>query len=136
MLGLLVAGRSLGTLVPLRPLLAFRTRFNRGERHSPPPLIDLHHPQLEHVAHADHLVRIADEAIGQAADVNQAAVGEPDIDERSEIDHVEHGALQFHAALQIFQLHDAAAEDRRRQLFAGRGRAASARTRCRRAAGG
>jgi hypothetical protein len=63
-------------------------------------------------------VRIADVAIGQSADVNQTAVRQTNIDEYAEVDHVEHGRLQFHAWLQVFKLRDAAAEQRRRETFA------------------
>ena len=52
-------------------------------------LIDIDDPDLEHVADADDFVRIANEAVGQAADVHQAAVGQADIDEDAEIDDVE-----------------------------------------------
>ena len=63
-------------------------------------------------------MRIADETVGQAADVHQAAVVHADIDETAEIDHVEHRAGQFHAGGQVFQLQHALLEDRRRQVLA------------------
>ena len=51
------------------------------------------------VAHRHHVVRIADVAGAELADVNQAAVGQADVDERAEIDDVEHRAAQLHAGL-------------------------------------
>ena len=74
---------------------------------------------LNDVAHRHHVVRIADELVGQPADVNQAAVVHADVDEAAEIDHVQHRAGQLHAGRQVFQLDDAAFEDRRGQILAG-----------------
>ena len=45
--------------------------------------------------------------IGQLADMHQPAVLEPYIDERAEVDHVQHGAGQFHAAGQVVEFQDA-----------------------------
>ena len=70
---------------------------DRGERNAAAVLIDIDDPDLQHVADADDFVRIANEAVGQAADVHQAAVGQADIDEDAEIDDVEHRARQLHA---------------------------------------
>jgi len=49
-------------------------------------------------------MRIADEAIGKLAHMNQAAVVQADIDKRSKIDHVQYRAGQFHARLKILEL--------------------------------
>ena len=42
-------------------------------------------------------MRVADVAVGHVADVHQPAVVHADVDKTAEIDHVEHGAGQFHA---------------------------------------
>jgi hypothetical protein len=64
-------------------------------------------------------MRIANITIGEPADMNQTAIRKPNIDKHTEVDHVEHRRLQLHARLQVFQLHDAAAEDRLGEAFAG-----------------
>src|SRR5581483_8847866 len=87
----------------LRPLIAralftwrarrpFGPRWNSGERNAAARLIDVNHPNLQHVADTDDFVRVPNEAVSEPANVHQAAVGEPDIDEYAEIDHVQHGA--------------------------------------------
>jgi hypothetical protein len=67
---------------------SFRPRFDSRQGDASPLLIDVHHPHIEQVADADHFVRIANESIGQPADVNQSAVHNPDIDKGAEVDHV------------------------------------------------
>ena len=64
-------------------------------------------------------MRIPHEPVGQAADVDQSAVGQPNVHERPEVDDIQHGAGQLHARLEIFQLDDAATEHGCRQVFAG-----------------
>src|SRR5262245_4010880 len=96
-----LAGRTRWALLLLGALLVARAVFfarrswrplgagrNRGERDAAAGLIDIDDPHFEHVANADDFVRIANEAVGQAADVHQAAVGQADIDEDAEIDDV------------------------------------------------
>ena len=73
---------------------------------------------MYNVAHGNDFVRIANEAVGQPADVHQAAVVHADIDEAAEIDDIEHRAGQLHAGREIFQLDNALLEDRRRQILA------------------
>jgi hypothetical protein len=87
--GTLTAGRAFS--LGLR--WAFGAGLDRRERNAAALLIDVDDPHLEHIPNADDLVRIADIAVGQPADMHQAAVRESDIDERAEIDDVEHGAL-------------------------------------------
>ena len=106
-------------LSPRRPPRTFRAGPDHRQRHSPPLLVDLHHPDMHGIAHRHDLVRIADEAVGHAADVDQAAVVHADIDEAAEIDDVQDRARKLHAGRQVFQLEDALLEDRRRQVFAG-----------------
>ena len=77
----------------------FRARLDRGQRHATPLFVDVDDPHGQHIAHAHHLVRIAHEPIGQATDVDQAAVGQPNVHKRPEIDNVQHGAGQLHAGL-------------------------------------
>src|SRR5262249_44948894 len=103
--------RARGTLLLLFPrpaLRAFAARPKRRQGDAAPRFVDLDDPPLQHVAHADDFVRVLDEAVGQAADVHQAAVGEADIDEHAEIDDVQHRARQLHRRQQVFQLHDPA----------------------------
>ena len=47
-------------------------------------------------------MRVANIAVGQAADVDQAAVGEANINERAEVDDIQHRPLQLHVLLQVF----------------------------------
>ncbi len=110
--------RTSGSTFAWRTRRLFTPGSNRGERDAAAVFVDFDDPHLQHVAHADDFVRIADVAIGEPADMNQAAVGQTDIDEHAEVDHVEHGGLQFHAGLQIFELSNTAAEQRRRETFA------------------
>jgi hypothetical protein len=83
---MLIAARS----SPLRWTLA--AGLDRRERNASPSLIDVDNPNLEHVADTDHLVRIADVAIGQPADVDQTAFSQTEIDECAKVDHVQHRA--------------------------------------------
>jgi hypothetical protein len=92
------------TLLLGLPLLLFAWRAGRAlaaggngsERDAAAILIDIHDPDFEDIANSDDLVRVANETVGQAADVDQAAVGQADIDEDSEIDDVENRAGQLH----------------------------------------
>ena len=77
-----------------------------------PLLVDSQHPNLDDVADGHHVVRIADELVGQPANVDQAAVVHADVDEAAEIDDVQHGAGQFHVRREVFELEHAALEDR------------------------
>ena len=101
-----------------RRLRALGARGNHRQRHAAPRLVDLVHPDLDDVADRHHFVRIADILVGQLADVHQARVVQADVDERAEIDHVQHRARQLHAGRQVVELDDALLEDRRRQVFA------------------
>ena len=82
-----------------------------------PLLIHRHHPDRDHVADRDDVIGTLDVAIGHLTDVHQAAVFEADVHESAEIHHVEHGPLQFHGRLQIFELENALFENRRRQVL-------------------
>src|SRR5262245_43002073 len=101
-----------------RPLAALGPGRNCRQRYSAARLIDIDHPHFDDIADADDFVRIANEAVGQSADVHQAAVGQADIDEHAEIDDVEHRARQLHARRQILQLYDAPSKDGRGQTVA------------------
>jgi hypothetical protein len=96
----------------------FAARSDRGERDATAIFIDIDNPDFEHIAYADYFVWIANKAVGQPANVHQATVGEADIDEYAEVNDIENGAGKLHARRQILELHDAAAEDRRRQIVA------------------
>jgi hypothetical protein len=60
---------------------------------------------------------ILDKAVGQAADVNQGAVGQTNVDKHAKVDDVQHSAAQFHPRRQILQPDNAPAENGRRQIF-------------------
>ncbi len=94
-------------------------RRDHRQRDPAPLLVHLQHPDLDDVADGNHLVRVADEAVGHVADVDQPAVVHADVDKGPEIDDVEHGAGQLHRRRQVFQLQHAPLEDRRRQVLAG-----------------
>jgi hypothetical protein len=51
--------------------------------------------------------------------MDQATIGEANVNEDAEIDDVQHGARKLHAGGEVFELHDAATEDGRRQIVAG-----------------
>lgn len=72
-----------------RPGWTFRAGGDRGERDAAAIFINIDDPDLEHVADADDFVWIANEAVGEAADVDEAAVRQANIDEDAEIDDVE-----------------------------------------------
>jgi hypothetical protein len=96
--------------------LAFHTRSNHRQRNSLAVHVDVDHPNINHIADAANLMRAADVAVRHLADVNQTAVLQADIDEHTEVDHIEHFATQFHAWLQVFELQYALAEDRSRMI--------------------
>ena len=81
-------------------------------------MVDAHHPDGHHVADAHHVVRALDVAVGELADVDQARVLQADVDERAEVDDVEHRPLQLHAGLEVLELEDALLEDRLGQVVA------------------
>src|SRR4051812_24072499 len=49
--------------------------------------------------------------------MNEAAIGKSNVDERTEVDNVEHRPAQFHPSLQVFELDNILAKDRRRQIL-------------------
>ena len=77
-----------GILPALLPL-PFDGRDHR-ERHPATGLIEFQHPDLHDLADANEVMRVADELARQLADVHHPAVVKPDVDERTEVDHVEH----------------------------------------------
>ena len=97
---------------------ALCARLDHGQRHATALFIHTQHPNLDDVAHGDHFVRIADETVGQLADVDQSAVVHSDVDERPEVHHVEDRAGQLHAGFKIFKFQHALFEDGGRQVFA------------------
>ena len=50
--------------------------------------------------------------------MNECRVLQADIDERAEIDDVQHGPLQLHADFDVIEREDSLAEDRQRQIRA------------------
>jgi hypothetical protein len=75
-------------------------------------------PHRDDIAHRDDIVGTLDVAIGHLADVYQTTVLQADVDEGTEIYHVENGALEFHTGLEVFEFENALLEDRRGQVFA------------------
>src|SRR5262245_13054513 len=104
---------------PRLPFSALSAWRNCRERNAAAGLVDIDHPHLQHVAHADDLVRIANKTVRQPADMNQAAVRQTNIDKHTKIDDVQHCARKLHPRRQILQLHDPAPEDGRRQVVTG-----------------
>lgn len=68
---------------------------------------------LYDIADADDLGGVADEAVGELRDMDEAVLMDADIDERTEVDHVAHGAGELHAGLQVIHIQDVGAEHRR-----------------------
>lgn len=105
-------------LFPRRARRSLAPGRDGGERYAAAILIDIDHPHLEHIADTDDLMRIANKAVCQAADMHQAAVGQTNIDEHAEINNVEDRPGQLHALRQILQLDDSAAKDGGRKVIA------------------
>ena len=101
-----------GTTLPLGP------RLDHRQRDPFPLLVDAHHPDRHHVAHAHHVVRALDVAVGELADVDQPRVLQADVDEGAEVDDVQDRPLQLHAGGEVFELQDALLEDRLGQVVA------------------
>ncbi len=74
------------------PFAAARSGSDHRERHAAAALIDLEHPDLNDVADRDDFMRIANITIRHLAHVDKSAVVQANIDEGTEIDHVQHGA--------------------------------------------
>src|SRR5262249_50058460 len=87
----------------LRTAMALRTRLDHRQRDALPLLVHAHHPDRDHVADTHHVVRALDVAVGQLADVNQARILQPDIDERAEIHDVQDRAFELHAGGQVLE---------------------------------
>ncbi len=98
--------------------LALGAGGDGGERNAATRLIDIDDPDLEYVADTDDLVRVADETVRQTTDVNEAAIGEADIQENAKIDDIEDCARQLHTRGQVFELHDPAPEEGRGKIVA------------------
>ena len=64
-------------------------------------------------------MRIADEFPRQLADVDHAAVMEPDVDKRPEVDDVQNGAVELHPQLEILELEHPLLEERLGEILAG-----------------
>ena len=113
-----VAGRSPARTSLRSPALPFRAGLHHRQGDPFAFLINAHHPDRHHVAHAHHIVRALDVAIGKLADMNKPRILEADVDEGAKIDHVEHGSLQLHGGRQVLELQDALLEDRLGQVVA------------------
>jgi hypothetical protein len=74
-------------------------------------LVDPHDPGRDHVADTDYVVGALDVAVGKLADVDQTGILQADVYERAEVHDIQHGPLQLHARLQVFELEDALLED-------------------------
>src|SRR5205823_3463136 len=77
--------------------LAFGSRLDHRQRHAAPLLVHRHHPHVDHVADRHHVIRTLDVAVRHLADVDETAILQADVDERPEIDDVQHRPLQLHA---------------------------------------
>ncbi len=99
------------------PIATFGTRFDHGQRNPTTFFVDGHHPRLDDVTHQYHIMRIFDEVARELADVDQAGFFQADVDEGTEIDHVEDVAHEHHARRQIFQLEHTGPENRWWQIF-------------------
>ena len=116
----------------LRPFLLGAGRDHR-ERHAAAVLVDRRDPHANLVADRDHVVRIADEAGAELADVDQAAVREADVDERAEVDDVQHRAAELHADGRSSNLTTSLRKIGGGRSCAGRGPASRGPRSCRRA---
>ena len=99
--------------------LPFGPGLDHRQRDALSLLIDTHHPDVDHIAHADHVVRTLDITIGKLTDVDQSRVFQPDVHESTEVDHVQHGPLQLHPGDQILKLENALLEDGLGKIIAG-----------------
>src|SRR5690606_16898000 len=91
---------------------------DHAQRDTPPLFVHFQNPNVDHVAHRHHFVGVLYIFIGNLTDMYQSTVGKPDVDERAEVDDVQHGAGQFHVLVEIFELHRSLAENRRGKVFA------------------
>ena len=99
--------------------MSFRPRLDHGQRHALALVVDAHHPDRHHIAHAHHVVRALHVSIGKLADVDQPRILQADVDERPEVDDVQDRALELHAGGKVFDLQDAFLEDRLGKIVAG-----------------
>src|SRR5262245_24613136 len=81
-----------------------RARLEHRQGNATTLLVDFDHPHADDIADRHDFVRIADELVGQAADVHQPAVFQSDVDEGPKVDHVEHAAGELHAGVEVLQL--------------------------------
>ena len=102
----------------LRRRRSLGARSNHRQRHASPLRINRRYPHPHLIAHRNHLMRIAHVTGAKLADMNQPTIRKPHVDERAEIDHVQHRTAKFHARQQVFELHHVLTENRRRQIFA------------------
>ena len=108
------------TFAPWRASLwaSFLSGGDHAQRDASTISIDVHHPNRDDVADRDYVVGTLDVAVGHLADVDESAVFQPDVDERSEVYDVEDFALEFHSRLEIFEFEYAFSEDRLRTIVA------------------
>ena len=85
-------------------LLPGRARSDHRQRNPTASLINLEHPHPDNLTNAHHIVRIPHVLIREVADVHKPAIMQADVYKGAKINYVEHGAEQFHAGLEIFEL--------------------------------
>jgi hypothetical protein len=89
-----------------------RTGGDGGQLHASAGCVDFLDPSRQHIAYGELLMQVADETTGEFADVDEAAVAQADVDEDTEVDHVDDLRVEPHFRLQVFELNNPAAEDR------------------------
>src|SRR5690606_27194960 len=91
---------------------AFGAGLDHRERNSSRLFVDCRDPAVHLISHRHYRVRVAHKVAMNLADVHQATVTQPDIDERAEVDHVEHRPAKLHTDFEVVELHHVAAKDR------------------------
>ena len=106
------AARLLGRLRPLG------ARRDHRQRHAPALLIDRRHPHPHLVAHRHHVVRIADVAALSWLMCTRPLSDRPTSTNAPKSTTLSTVPRSSMPGLQVFELHDVLAEDRRRQILA------------------
>jgi hypothetical protein len=75
-------------------------------------MVNTHYPHGHHIPHAHDVVRALDVPIRQLADVYQAGILEPNVDECTEVHDVEDSSFELHARAQVLQLENPLLENR------------------------
>ena len=97
----------MGLALALRPFLRPGGVLSHGQADPLARHVDLHHPDLHHVAGLHHLVRVLHEAVGERRNVDQPVLMDADVHEGAEGRDVGHHPLEHHAGLEVGDLLDA-----------------------------